>query len=317
MTHLQPAGATKYDPALRRFTTADPYVTEPLNPQGLNRYSYVQNNPMSFTDPSGFAPEDEAAIQAYFAQQAAQAQAQAQAMAQAQSQAMAMAAAQAAAIGNQQEQAQAEAMQAAMTDAASQAAMAEGLARGEAIADQASARAGEQAQAQHMIMNDVTRLQDVAFREPYTGPVPGPTTGNGLYYGPPMVRDTSHWVAGDGTGGPGTPYLPDPNQKPPGWTPDWPEGVDNRGPYSQDPNGTKWYPHHENEGHWPHYDKEGGGRFPENSVKPWPEQKQKPYGPQSATDPWKMTPAQQAAATISWTGVGIILLVILLSPVGA
>jgi RHS repeat-associated protein len=45
-----------YDPALRRFTTADPYVTEPLNPQGLNRYSYVQNNPMNFTDPSGFDP---------------------------------------------------------------------------------------------------------------------------------------------------------------------------------------------------------------------------------------------------------------------
>ena len=43
-----------YDPALRRFTTADPYVNEPLNPQGLNRYSYVQNNPMNLVDPSGF-----------------------------------------------------------------------------------------------------------------------------------------------------------------------------------------------------------------------------------------------------------------------
>jgi hypothetical protein len=47
-----------YDPALRRFTTADPYVTEPFNPQGLNRYSYVQNNPMNATDPSGFQPFD-------------------------------------------------------------------------------------------------------------------------------------------------------------------------------------------------------------------------------------------------------------------
>ena len=60
-------------------------------------------------------------------------------------------------------------------------------------------------------------------------------------------KDTSQWLAGDGAGGPGTPYLPDPNQKAPGWTPDWPEGVDARGPYSQDPTGTKWYPHPEDE----------------------------------------------------------------------
>jgi RHS repeat-associated protein len=43
-----------YDPELRRFTTADPFVTEPLNPQGLNRYAYVNNNPLNYTDPSGF-----------------------------------------------------------------------------------------------------------------------------------------------------------------------------------------------------------------------------------------------------------------------
>jgi hypothetical protein len=29
-------------------------VTQPLNPQGLNRYSYVQNNPLRYLDPSGF-----------------------------------------------------------------------------------------------------------------------------------------------------------------------------------------------------------------------------------------------------------------------
>jgi RHS repeat-associated protein len=46
-----------YDPELRRFTTPDPFVTEPLNPQGWNRYAYVMNNPLNRTDPSGFALE--------------------------------------------------------------------------------------------------------------------------------------------------------------------------------------------------------------------------------------------------------------------
>ena len=43
-----------YDPRLGRFVTADPFVTEPLNSQGLNRYAYVQNNPVNYVDPSGF-----------------------------------------------------------------------------------------------------------------------------------------------------------------------------------------------------------------------------------------------------------------------
>jgi len=47
-----------YEPTLGRFLTADPYVTEPLDSQGFNRYSYVNNNPLSFTDPSGFGPDD-------------------------------------------------------------------------------------------------------------------------------------------------------------------------------------------------------------------------------------------------------------------
>ncbi|WP_315722121.1 MULTISPECIES: RHS repeat-associated core domain-containing protein [unclassified Bradyrhizobium] len=44
-----------YDPLLARFTSADPTVTEPLNPQGWNRYSYVGNDPLTFTDPNGFS----------------------------------------------------------------------------------------------------------------------------------------------------------------------------------------------------------------------------------------------------------------------
>lgn len=44
-----------YDPDLGRFLSADPTVQFPDVPQDLNRYSYVLNNPLSLTDPSGFA----------------------------------------------------------------------------------------------------------------------------------------------------------------------------------------------------------------------------------------------------------------------
>ncbi|MEX0733036.1 MAG: RHS repeat-associated core domain-containing protein [Steroidobacteraceae bacterium] len=44
------------DPHLGRFISADPYVTRPYDGQGLNRYAYTLNNPLAFTDPSGFDP---------------------------------------------------------------------------------------------------------------------------------------------------------------------------------------------------------------------------------------------------------------------
>lgn len=44
-----------YDPLLARMTSADPTVTDPMNPQGWNRYSYVGNDPLAFTDPSGYS----------------------------------------------------------------------------------------------------------------------------------------------------------------------------------------------------------------------------------------------------------------------
>jgi RHS repeat-associated protein len=44
-----------YDPQLGRFTSADPSIPDPDNPQNLNRYSYVLNNPLNATDPSGFS----------------------------------------------------------------------------------------------------------------------------------------------------------------------------------------------------------------------------------------------------------------------
>ncbi|HEY0891480.1 MAG TPA: RHS repeat-associated core domain-containing protein [Cellvibrio sp.] len=43
-----------YDPELGRFMSADPFVQAPYNSQSYNRYSYVFNNPLSFTDPSGY-----------------------------------------------------------------------------------------------------------------------------------------------------------------------------------------------------------------------------------------------------------------------
>jgi hypothetical protein len=44
-----------YDPVIGRFLSADILVQAPANQQSYNRYSYVFNNPLSFTDPSGFA----------------------------------------------------------------------------------------------------------------------------------------------------------------------------------------------------------------------------------------------------------------------
>ncbi|MGB9873270.1 MAG: RHS repeat-associated core domain-containing protein, partial [Anaerolineae bacterium] len=42
-----------YHPVLGRFLQPDPLVPEPGNPQALNRYAYVRNNPLKYTDPSG------------------------------------------------------------------------------------------------------------------------------------------------------------------------------------------------------------------------------------------------------------------------
>ena len=42
-----------YDPQLARFTQADTIVPSANTSQALNRYTYVENNPLKFTDPSG------------------------------------------------------------------------------------------------------------------------------------------------------------------------------------------------------------------------------------------------------------------------
>ncbi len=47
-----------YDPTTGRFISADPTVPAPLYSQSFNRYSYVYNSPLEFTDPSGFGAKD-------------------------------------------------------------------------------------------------------------------------------------------------------------------------------------------------------------------------------------------------------------------
>jgi RHS repeat-associated protein len=45
--------ARYYVPYLNRFISADTIVPDPANPQSFNRYSYVNNNPINYVDPSG------------------------------------------------------------------------------------------------------------------------------------------------------------------------------------------------------------------------------------------------------------------------
>ena len=56
--HLDPTcainmNARLYDPTLARFMSADPIVSSPFDGQSFNRFSYVENGPLSATDPTG------------------------------------------------------------------------------------------------------------------------------------------------------------------------------------------------------------------------------------------------------------------------
>jgi len=52
-TGLINMNARLYDPVLGRFISADTIVPSPGNMQAYNRYAYVLNNPLAYTDPSG------------------------------------------------------------------------------------------------------------------------------------------------------------------------------------------------------------------------------------------------------------------------
>ncbi|WP_444894752.1 RHS repeat-associated core domain-containing protein [Microbulbifer sp. TRSA001] len=46
-----------YDYQLGRFLSPDPIILDPQDSQSLNAYSYVMNNPLAGTDPTGYAAE--------------------------------------------------------------------------------------------------------------------------------------------------------------------------------------------------------------------------------------------------------------------
>ncbi|MCL6270747.1 FG-GAP-like repeat-containing protein [Sansalvadorimonas sp. 2012CJ34-2] len=49
-----------YDSDIGRFLSADPIVQDPYDSQTYNRYAYARNNPLKYTDPSGFSFWDRA-----------------------------------------------------------------------------------------------------------------------------------------------------------------------------------------------------------------------------------------------------------------
>ncbi|MEV6393730.1 polymorphic toxin-type HINT domain-containing protein [Streptomyces sp. NPDC051907] len=53
LTHL---GAREYDPAIGRFISVDP-ILDLADPQQTHGYSYANNNPVAFSDPSGLRPD--------------------------------------------------------------------------------------------------------------------------------------------------------------------------------------------------------------------------------------------------------------------
>jgi RHS repeat-associated protein len=55
-TGLMYFNARYYSSYLGRFVSADTVVPESGNPQAFNRYSYVYNSPLKYTDPSGHCP---------------------------------------------------------------------------------------------------------------------------------------------------------------------------------------------------------------------------------------------------------------------
>jgi len=57
-TYLIHMNGRVYDYRLGRFLSVDPIISNPANSQSINPYSYIGNNPLSGTDPTGHACDD-------------------------------------------------------------------------------------------------------------------------------------------------------------------------------------------------------------------------------------------------------------------
>ncbi|MFA5820836.1 MAG: RHS repeat-associated core domain-containing protein [Candidatus Gracilibacteria bacterium] len=57
-TGLYYYGARYYNPSLGRFMSEDPWEGNITDPQSLNKYAYVRNNPLKYRDPTGMCLED-------------------------------------------------------------------------------------------------------------------------------------------------------------------------------------------------------------------------------------------------------------------
>ena len=55
-TNFYDYGARAYSAKMFKFMTPDSIIPDPNNPQSLNRYAYVQNNPLKYIDPNGHEP---------------------------------------------------------------------------------------------------------------------------------------------------------------------------------------------------------------------------------------------------------------------
>lgn len=58
-TGLYNYDARLYDPIIGRFVSADPIVQAPYYSQSFDRFSYVFNNPLIYTDPTGYQSDDD------------------------------------------------------------------------------------------------------------------------------------------------------------------------------------------------------------------------------------------------------------------
>ncbi len=57
--------ARLYDPTTARFMAPDPVTKTPFDPQSLNRFTYVDNRPLSLTDPTGLAGQGDLSDEAW------------------------------------------------------------------------------------------------------------------------------------------------------------------------------------------------------------------------------------------------------------